>query len=221
LSRQLKRSQTKGKIPMPLVLQAVRRKLNAPSCCNQGYVLDSFPETHQQATHLFKKLPSVDDEEGAEPDDEEIPEWVDEDENTEGGGEEDAEEPAYEEEDDELAEGVEPPKEGKVFTPAHLVVVDATDEHLQATVKDLSEAEIVATYESEDGFVDQLAKWRAVQEKKPCVTGDHETAPATHVRSACMTSHSLLGRLLRVTGHRSHYSPGWRPVNCCCQHRHR
>lgn len=175
LSRQLKRSQTKGKIPMPLVLQAVRRKLNAPSCCNQGYVLDSFPETHQQATHLFKKLPSVDDEEGAEPDDEEIPEWVDEDENTEGGGEEDAEEPAYEEEDDELAEGVEPPKEGKVFTPAHLVVVDATDEHLQATVKDLSEAEIVATYESEDGFVDQLAKWRAVQEKKPCVTDYFES----------------------------------------------
>lgn len=178
LSRQLKRGQDKGKIPMPLVLQAMRRKLNSPMCCNQGYVLDSFPETHQQATFLFKKVPSIDDEEGAEPDDEELGEWIDEEKDENADGEEEAAEADAAEEAEEEAEeeeGVEPPKEGKVFTPAHLIVIDATDEQLHATVKDMSEAEIVEAYESEDGFMAQLEKWRAVQEKKPCATDYFES----------------------------------------------
>jgi adenylate kinase family enzyme len=150
LARQLKRSQAKGKLKTPLLLQAARRKLNAPAQCNQGYVLEGFPETHQQALHLFKKLPSVDDVEGEEPEEEEPPEWVDEvDPKPEGEEGEEAEE-EEEEEEEEAEEGVEPPKEGRVVTPAHLVVLEASDEELQASVKEMSEADIVRISGLED-----------------------------------------------------------------------
>ena len=165
LAKQLVRAQTKGEVPNKLVLQAFRRKLNTPACENQGYVLDAYPETERQAKRLFKKLRSVDDEGDEEPEDD--------------GGDDDGEEEAevadgegapdeepIEEDDEEL----EPPKDGKVPTPAFVVIIEATDEQLQAKVKDMAEGDIVSAYGDEDGFLALLQQWRALDASKPCVT---------------------------------------------------
>lgn len=168
LGKQLARAQAKGKVPTKLVLQAFRRKLNTPACANQGYVLDAYPETERQAQRLFKKLRTVDDEaeaEEEEEDDGEVCDDTEEEEPAEGEGDEDEEEPI--EEDDE---SVEPPKEGRVPTPAYVLVIEATDEQLNTKVKDMEENDIVSAYGDEDGFMLRLEQWRATEADKPCVT---------------------------------------------------
>lgn len=172
LARQLARAQAKGKIPSKLVLQAFRRKMNSPPCGNQGYVLDAYPETERQARRLFKKLRSVDDlgeeeegedEEGADEDEDD-----EEDEVTADGEME--EEPIADD-----PEGTELPKEGKVPTPSHVVIIEATDEQLQAKVKDMAEDAIVSAYGDEDGFLARLQRWRGLNAAQPCVTDYFES----------------------------------------------
>ena len=165
LAKQIKRAQAKGKVPNKLIVQSFRRKLNTPACGNQGYVLDAFPATHQQAKRLFKKLRTVDDEGEEEPDDDGDDDDEEEEPEEGEGGEE--EEPV---EEDEEEEGVEPPKEGKVPTPANLVIIEASDEQLQAKVKEMDEAAIVSAYGDEDGFLAGLEQWRSLDANKPCVT---------------------------------------------------
>ena len=169
LAKQLKRAQAKGNVPTKLVLQAYRRKLNTPPCGNQGYVLDAFPETERQAKRLFKKLRSIDDEgEGEEEQEDDDAEDGEEDEATvDEGGEE---EPIEEDPDD-----AEPPKEAKVPTPSYVVIIEATDEQLQAKVKDMEEDAIVSAYGNEDGFLERLQQWRALDADKPCVTDFFES----------------------------------------------
>lgn len=176
LARQLARAQAKGKIPTKLVLQAFRRKLNSPPCANQGFVLDAFPETERQARRLFKKLRSVDDlgqEQDGDDDDGGDDDGADDDEPDEvatDGDIEPGEQPIEEDPED-----VEPPKEGKVLTPSHLVIIEATDEQLQAKVKGMREDAIAAVYGDEDGFLARLEQWRDMNAAQPCVTDYFES----------------------------------------------
>lgn len=58
------------------IAQWIKDKINARECLNQGYVLEGFPETEEQAKELFAPVePAEDAEEGA-PDPKTIPEFV-------------------------------------------------------------------------------------------------------------------------------------------------
>ena len=176
LARQLIRAQAKGQIPTKLVLQAFRRKLNTPPCANQGYVLDAYPETERQARRLFKKLRSVDNlgQEQDDDDDEEEADGEDDDDEADAvvaDGDFEAEEEPIEEDPD----GADPPKEGKVPTPSHLVIIEATDEQLQSKVKDMQQDAIVSAYGDEDGFLAHLQQWRDVNASQPCATDYFES----------------------------------------------
>ncbi|NXE27443.1 KAD7 kinase, partial [Ardeotis kori] len=46
--------QNAGRLDDRYVLKLVRDKLKSMPCRNQGYVLDGFPETYEQAKHLFR-----------------------------------------------------------------------------------------------------------------------------------------------------------------------
>ena len=171
LAKQLARAQAKGKVPTKLVLQAFRRKLNSPACANQGFVLDAFPETERQARRLFKKLRSVDDPEQDDDDDDGPDDDDDEEDEAAADGEVDPDEEPIEED----PEDTEPPKEGKVPTPSHLVIIEATDEQLQAKVKGMREDAIAAMYGDEDGFLASLQQWRELNAQQPCVTDYFES----------------------------------------------
>ena len=174
LARQLARAQAKGQIPTKLVLQAFRRKLNTPPCANQGYVLDAYPETERQARKLFKKLRSVDnleqdeDDEGADDEDDDEDDEVDA---VVVEGDLEAEEESIEDD----PEHGDPPKQGKVPTPSHVVIIEATDEQLQVKVKDMQEQALVSAYGDEEGFLALLQQWRDVNASQPCVTDYFES----------------------------------------------
>ncbi|XP_063255396.1 adenylate kinase 7 isoform X2 [Prinia subflava] len=57
--------QNKGHLSDEYLIKIMKDKLMSMPCRNQGYVLDGFPETYQQATDLFK----VDDDEAEEEED--------------------------------------------------------------------------------------------------------------------------------------------------------
>lgn len=116
-----------SEVPEELVFEMVQRKLQTPSCRNQGFVIDNFPETKEAAETLFD-VDRVPVEGEAPPDEEEAA----------------------------PVEGQEPPPK-KAPLPQTVFSLCATEEFLQKRIAALSEADAEAMGLTEDGFQAKFA----------------------------------------------------------------
>lgn len=65
------KNENEGKITEDLIVRLVREKLMEPRCANQGYVLDGFPESKEEALKVFAPIEkSSDEDDEAEDEDE-------------------------------------------------------------------------------------------------------------------------------------------------------
>jgi len=118
-----------AEVPEELVYEMVQRKLEQPSCRNQGFVIDSFPETREAAEALFDvdKVPV----EGEAP---------------------------PEEEEAAPAEGQEPPPK-KAPLPQTVFSLCGEEEFLQKRIAALSEGDAESMGLTEEKFNGKMAKF--------------------------------------------------------------
>lgn len=111
------------------------------SCRNQGFILDGFPKTYNQALLLFGAPKKV-LEDGEEP-------------------EEEPEEEAAEDEDGE--DGEQRKKKKKLdVTPEFVIQLEAPQETLLSRLQDIPEVQVTGTHNTEDGFQRRYSAWKTV-----------------------------------------------------------
>jgi len=129
------------------LVKVFRKRLWVPECRNQGWILDGFPKTQEQAKLLFE----------AE---------AEEAEEAEEAGEEEEGEP------EEGEDGEGPPSwEKKVKLPECMVLLEAPDELLQHRLMELDDETKAGTHNTEDEFRRRLTTFREKDTPETAVTG--------------------------------------------------
>ncbi|KAI4491601.1 hypothetical protein M0804_002993 [Polistes exclamans] len=118
------------------------KRLWSKDCLNQGYVIDGYPKTYEQAKILFEYSEEIEEEEEEENEEEE---------------EEEEEEDEEGEEDKEILEEMNVKAS---IIPRLVVVLDASDDFLKERVINLSEREIQGTHYTEKDMIRRLKEYR-------------------------------------------------------------
>jgi adenylate kinase len=147
-----------ARIPVELLTQLVRAKLNTACCRNRGFVLDGFPRTYDEARALWRVRKSSNMADGDEDEDDLLDAAEDED-------EEDLDEELEEDEDDD-DDDEDDSKKKVLHDPNtvvnYVIVLNTTKQDAAARFKALAPELVKEGHNDEAGFKRRWALWESI-----------------------------------------------------------